>query len=161
MMAAEQSTQALDMVLRPMQPSDQSFVYNTWLNHFRQGLRVPKTSYYEHYVPVIRRVLEHRETGVIVAANPVNPTAIYGWLCWSQAGRVPLIHYVYVRGGTPNLRRLGIGWALFCEAMGIERPRSGGIAPVEVAYTFNAPAAKYLSQRVAHAEHVPVEEYLR
>lgn len=94
---------------RDPNPTDEGFLYHSWLKSFRQGSSwassIPAQIYFNNHKVIVSKLL--REAGIVIAANPENPTQIFGYGVYSPtSGNVTVLHYLYVKH---PFRRLGIG----------------------------------------------------
>lgn len=100
----------LPILLRPANAEDVGFIFNSWLKSFRNSeyaSEIPNEIYFSEHHKLIERLLQKYE--VIVAANPEDPSQIYGFICAGLTDGVFTLHYVYVKH---TFRRMGIGAAL-------------------------------------------------
>lgn len=91
-------------------PSDEAYVFGTWLNGYRHAMR-----HVEHgaYFAGQRRRIRQLWPDVHVLCRAVAPDSIYAWVC----GRPGVLHYVYI---LPELQRRGLARALVTEICGEE-----------------------------------------
>lgn len=86
--------------------SDEDFLYATWIKSFRDSgfaRGVPTPIYNRSQRARIERLLEGKDTYVLIACSPETPELIYGY----AVGETPnIIHYLYVK---MDYRNQGIG----------------------------------------------------
>jgi GNAT superfamily N-acetyltransferase len=144
---------SIAIVLRPVDDGDVPLVYATWLNNYRHGSkqasRMEHHAYFAHQRSVIDRLMLRDDTRFTCAADPDEPRRVYGWISYTTAGDVPVVHYLYVK----NLyRRFGIARAL---------ARSASIVD-EAVYTHLTAAGKALADRKLRASsYVAAEKFLQ
>ena len=135
------------VLIRKPRPSDQGYVASTWI----QSLCKADASAREGIVGLlIDSVLDHPNVSCLLACNPDEPRAIYGWLVWSPMRAIRLIHFAYVRGA---LRDRGIAAALRTAAQLDDNERP-------LVYTMRGPAHKSLARKYPHAIEQPIGEFL-
>jgi len=78
---------------------------------FRHGLCTPRDHHCRSGRP-IRAILRRSDTTCVIAFNPLDPHALYGW-CAASGGALV---WVYVRTLYKSLRRQGLGTALMLAA---------------------------------------------
>ena len=82
-----------DLQIRPFEPSDKNFVYNSWLKSYRQYMRpVDDQVYYSQ-----ESVLIDKSETVLILCIDSDPDIIIGYLAYSLLLDVPVIHYLYVK----------------------------------------------------------------
>lgn len=140
------------MRTRWAQPGDLPLVMSSWLRSWKKGThtrRMAQASYFEYARGVVERLLARSDVRVRVAVDDADQDLILGWLCWSQAGALPVVHYCYTKQAH---RHRGVLRGLAAEA---------GITDAsEVLWTIASPAAKYIAAKVAHSEYTPIERFL-
>jgi GNAT superfamily N-acetyltransferase len=97
-----------EMLLRPAEATDRSFVFATWMRSYRE---VQKHIAYEAYHTGQGRRVERLWKSSMVACRESAPDTIHAWVCGSPG----LLHYVYV---PPTLRRKGLAKALVDQVCG-------------------------------------------
>lgn len=89
--------------LRPMRPSDEAFVRDSWRRDFEQeeSDRFPTLA---EYITAQGAIISHclARSAVTVACNPDDEDQIFGWVCARRfadvKGRmVVVVHYLYVK----------------------------------------------------------------
>lgn len=142
----------LEMRTRKVASTDGGFVMSSWLRSMKRGpttKRMPLESYYSYARPLLMRLLSSRDVELRIAYAPANEADLLGWLCWSKAGRVAVVHYAYT---AQRHRGQGVMRRLAAEA---------GVNELsEIAYTTKSPQTSYVVKRVAHAEFIPLEGFL-
>jgi hypothetical protein len=91
-------------VFRSMTVDDEAYVYDTWLSDLwlSDNTFLPNDLWYPAHREVIRRVLEHPLVQIVVLADRVDETIIYGY-----AVRDPeYLHWIHVRRGKWRKRGL-------------------------------------------------------
>jgi GNAT superfamily N-acetyltransferase len=159
----------IESAIRPYEPAgDENFVFHSWLqSHSEDAKKQAPTGkrwainpqlYYEAVRPVLRRIVGHEDTRILIAVYPDAPDKIRGWICYAEREGfpVPVLHYVYVKH---TWRKLGVARQLMMAAdlaveIGVGR---------DFLYTFRpAHGRRAMARRIAgRAEYLPVEEYLR
>lgn len=140
------------MRTRWMRADDVPLVMSSWLRSWKRGRHtrsMAQASYYEYARGIVNRLLSRDDVRVRVAVDDGDDARILGWLCWSMAGRLPVVHYCYTK---QEHRLHGVLRGLAAEA--------GITAESEVLWTIASPAAKYVAAKVAHAEYTEVERFL-
>lgn len=102
--------------LRQANPSDESFIYNSWLKSYKNSdfaRSIPARTYYAMHHLVIERILSRPSTQVLVACDPTAPDVLYGYVVMESVGDLSVVHYCYVKQA---FRRLGIASALLASA---------------------------------------------
>lgn len=94
------STMTDRMILRPMEPADTSFFFNSWLESWKKSRYAGVIRNCDYY-KVTREVIEgliKRGARIHVACNPSNQEHIYGWVCHELTGDgFAVVHYLYVK----------------------------------------------------------------
>ncbi len=99
------------MSVRSIQPSDTSFIMNSWLKSYRYDSyftkRITDTIFYKYHHVICTRILERPTTQVLVACDPEDSNVIYGYLVYEKDANSSkyVVHYGYVKG---PFRTLGI-----------------------------------------------------
>lgn len=131
---------------------DEPFIYHSWLSSYRSSHRVGKPSsdvYYRAHHPLVGATLARSQVQVIAAHLPGEDRHMLGWICWEPAGRLIVVHYIYVKA---HFRHRGVARGLAKQA---------GIEPAsEVLYTWDSKQARYLARKVDCAEYVSAAEFL-
>lgn len=95
-----------DFTIRPMQPSDESFIYKAWLEgywpHFPGNVVMTKSEFLTRWHRVIQRILADPRTKTVVAHIEGKPDSLMGFACGSDR----CLHWAYVKQA---FRKLGIG----------------------------------------------------
>lgn len=103
--------------LRPYQPTDEAFLFNSWLKSYRNSdfaRALRNDIFYSMHHLVIERILQRPTTQVLIACDPTAPDVVYGYLVAERVGGPPIYHFLYVKAA---FRRAGIAKALL-EATG-------------------------------------------
>jgi hypothetical protein len=83
------------VALRSGGPSDAGFIFDSWLNSFRdynpEAREVPKRIYFEMHRALLRELLER--ANVVVACGRETPEVILGWAAFEADS----LHYLYVK----------------------------------------------------------------
>ncbi len=90
-----------EVKIRPHQVDDLHFIYNSWLNSYRDSSEFAKKLsdkiYFDYHKKIIERILHSRvNTQVIVACNADDEDLIYGYAVFELAP-LKIFHYVYVK----------------------------------------------------------------
>lgn len=88
----------LPAIIRPAIPADEAFVFDSWLNSYRNSpfsKNIRTTLYFEEHRKLIQRICA--KATVICAVNPEDGNHIYGWACAEPEHPLPVIHYVFVK----------------------------------------------------------------
>jgi hypothetical protein len=92
--------------IRKATEQDRPFIYATWLRNYRHSSEfakdLDKDIYYEFHHAVVKRILD-RGASVLIAADKVDPTVIYGYLIWEPLPDRDVIQYGYVKKAFRNL----------------------------------------------------------
>jgi GNAT superfamily N-acetyltransferase len=163
----------VESAIRPYKPAeDENFVFHSWLQshaedakkqvhmgpvHKRKRWAINPQLYYEAMRPVLRRIVAHEDTRILMAVYPDAPDKIRGWICYAEreGSPVPVLHYVYVKH---TWRKLGVASQLMTTAdLAVEIGAGRSFL-----YTFQpVHGRKAMEQRLrGHAEYLPVERYL-
>lgn len=98
-------------MFRQFQPSDESFLFSSWLRSYRDSpvmAGVPNTVYYAKMHGAIERVL--KSATVLVACAEDDPEQIFGYVVYAPG----VIYFAYVKH---SLRGFKIGTALESAAL--------------------------------------------
>jgi ribosomal protein S18 acetylase RimI-like enzyme len=101
--------------LRPSVEEDLPFIYNSWLKSYRFshfGEKITNTIYFTDHHKVLENLI--KQSKVIVACNPEDPSQVYGYIVGGAREGVFLLHFLYVKH---TFRNMGIGKTLL-DAMG-------------------------------------------
>lgn len=141
----------MTVVLRRPRPTDQGYVASTWVRSATAiGWRpVSGAKAGREMSRLVARVLERRDTRVLVAAAASDLDRVVGWVAHVAEVPVPLVHYVYVR---QSERRAGVCRRLL-EHVGVRRDRAA-------AWTCEGPALDVLRAQYPAAVHLPLKEFL-
>lgn len=126
--------------LRQSKPSDESFIFNSWLKSFKDSYMVSGTTttiYYKEMHGVIKAILEDPTTRVLVACGQDDEDAIYGYAVGQQIGAALIFHWVYVKH---SLRNFGIG-------RNLEAGIKAAIPHESVAYTLRTKLTDILTRK--------------
>ena len=138
--------------------AEEGFVYGCWLNSYRKSpnyARVPSANYYAWYRNALNRLFQDNNTNVYIIESKQHPGQYLGFVCMSRIAHLPVLHYVFVKGGKKGgYRQLGFAkWALKKLGLGKES---------KLLYTSHIPPlVRYLKTQVAHAEFCAIEEFLQ
>jgi hypothetical protein len=86
-----------ELVSRPSNAEDLSYVYDTWLNSWRTSPWagcVPNHLFHDTQRATIAGLLA-RGASVRIAHFPASPELIQGWCCFEIKGGVTILHYLY------------------------------------------------------------------
>lgn len=128
-------------LFRNLRPSDESFVYSSWLRSYRDSpamAGVPNTVYYAEVHDCIENVL--KRATVLVAANEADSDQILGYVVYEPG----VLYFTYVKH---PFRGNGIGKALENAAL------VNQTAPVK--YTCMTRAANALAKKRAYLQYDP------
>lgn len=97
--------------LREPTANDNSFIFNSWLQSFRDSATVkgvPNTIYYKEQHRLIEGILANPNSKVAIACNSEDPEQIYGYIVFDSFGlHEPLvIHWIYCKH---PFRNFGVG----------------------------------------------------
>lgn len=99
------------LAIRDAVPSDEDFIYHSWLNHYQANSyfakRIPKKTFMKFHSLVANNAMNR--AGIVKKIAGDNEFTIYGYVIAESVNDSPIIHYIYVR---PEYQRLGIGLAL-------------------------------------------------
>lgn len=112
MQAATVSQVATALTLRPPGDGDYAFIRSSWRESHNVNGSGPKMSWRAWkatHGQDMDDLLRRPDVAVLLLVPEDDPRTIIGWICWSP-GRIPALHYVYVR---PQHRTRGVGRALF------------------------------------------------
>lgn len=140
------------MRTRWVREADVPLVMSSWLRSWKKGAhtrRMAQASYFEYARGTVEKLLARSDVRVRVAVDEHDDNAILGWLCWSMAGTLPVVHYCYTKQAH---RHRGVLRGLAAEA--------GITAESEVLWTIKSPAAPHIAAKVAHSEYTPIERFL-
>lgn len=93
----------ITIVTRDFIPTDEAFIYSTWLKSYKASSSFARWIRYDTFFPnhqeKIRRILEGEGTVIRVAHPRGLPQTIYGYLVYEQITGMPrpVLHFVYVR----------------------------------------------------------------
>ena len=104
-------------VFRSMTVADEGYVYETWLNDLRttDNSFLPNDLWFPAHREVVKRVLEHPLVQIVVLADAVDPSIIYGYVVRDPE----YLHWIHIRRGKWRLRGLG--------KLLLERVKAGGL----------------------------------
>jgi hypothetical protein len=118
-LSPQAATSELAVDIRPPADEDIAFIRATWREGHRQSpgmQRLPHHAFKATRGKLIARLLDHRETHLLAAYVPSDdprwPERVAGWIAWTP-GRVPALHWVYVRAGENGYRERGLAALLF------------------------------------------------
>lgn len=124
---ADQPHPVADTVdIRPAADEDVPFIRATWVEGHRQspGMQAsPFWMFKQRRGALIERLLARPDTHLLAAyvpsSDPRWPERVAGWIAFTP-GRVPALHWLYVRAGQNGYRERGLAGLLF-EQSGIGR----------------------------------------
>lgn len=95
--------------IRPAKESDISFIFNSWLQSFRDSPTVrgiPNTLYYKEQHRLIEDLLKRDTCRVILAVNEKDEEQIFGYIIFETYGEnLPLVmHWIYVKHPFRNFK---------------------------------------------------------
>ena len=135
----------LDIVgIREAEVRDRAFVMDSWLRSFRLSHfagPIAMKRYRDVYSEEIADLVMRPKCSVTVAYNSDAPDQLFGFLCFEDGYRYPLIHYIYIKAA---FRRRGVGTLLTKDA-GIKLNR-------RFLYTYRTALAHDLTRRGAEFE---------
>lgn len=115
----EASSAELAVDIRPPEPADVPFIRATWREGHRQTpsmQAMPWWSFKATRGAIIDRLLSRDDTHLLAAYVPSDdpkwPERVAGWIAWTP-GRVPALHWMYVRAGENGYRGRGLAGLLF------------------------------------------------
>ena len=113
-MTNQEGSEKLPVKLRRnLLPSDEGFIYNSWLKSHRSSAEVKRMDndvYYDNHKQIIANILERPETSVLLIVNETDEDHIYGYGVFEQLGDAVICHYIYVKY---NYRKFGLGNMVF------------------------------------------------
>jgi hypothetical protein len=135
------------LVLRPMIPGDERFIFSSWLRSYREGARsardVSRSIYFIEHHRLVERLLGRGRA--LIAADAEDPTNILGYVVGERTGPVAIIHYAYVKA---PFREIGIARlltsALVNGSEGVLHSHST-VAAAKLVKRFNSVFNPYLS----------------
>jgi GNAT superfamily N-acetyltransferase len=141
--------------IRDAAKTDQAFVASTWLvtwvkDPVARDAGWTEGKRYGECGRIADAVLDRHDTSVAIACNPDNPEEIWGWLAYAMAGKVPIVHYAYVR---EKHRRKGIMRQLL-KHIGADGFSRG------IVYTIKTNMIPFLTTKYKAAAYLPVHEWL-
>jgi predicted RNA polymerase sigma factor len=101
--------------LRPLRPSDDAFVYGSWLGSLADELGIDRNDdkafrdFKRMMRPSLAKILESKAVATTVARSRLDDDVLMGWVC-SEPG---VLHFVYV---TKPWRRMGLATSLLSAA---------------------------------------------
>jgi hypothetical protein len=105
--------------IRPPADVDIAFIRATWREGHRQSpgmQRLPFHLFKRTRGAIIDTLLNRNDTHLLAAYVPSDdprwPERVAGWIAWTP-GRVPALHWVYVRAGENGYRQRGMATLLF------------------------------------------------
>lgn len=128
----------LPIQLRPANPEDIPFIFNSWLKSFRNAYfarQLINTVYFTEQHKVIEKLV--KESTILIACNAEEPSQVYGWICAGIIDGITSIHYVYVKH---SFRSLGIA-SLLLDAIKKDKEVAG-------IYTHHTKAADRLASKL-------------
>jgi hypothetical protein len=102
------------VLIRDATEKDVGFIFNSWLKSYKASAFAKYISgpvYYNLHHKSIETIL--KRSRVLVAANPVDPNQIYGYLCLEQQQETTVVHFAYTKEA---FRKMGILQLLLNEA---------------------------------------------
>jgi hypothetical protein len=96
----------LPILIRDADPSDVSFIFNSWLKSYRNGhlcRGVDNTIYYAEHHKLIERIL--KTATVKIACDPKDIATIYGYICYEKIDGIFVAHFAYTKN---TFRSLGV-----------------------------------------------------
>ena len=99
-----------EIALRTGSPSDEAFIFSSWLQSYWDGLMrydqaIAKNIYFTGQHALIECAFRRRGCEIVVATPHDNPSVILGWLLGERMLDGHVIHYLYVK---EPFRRFGI-----------------------------------------------------
>lgn len=144
-------TKSPPVAYRQLDPTDESFVYNSFLKSFRDSPMVrgvPNTIYFVKQHEIIEKYLANPDAQNIVACNPEDPSQIYGYILGQTISAIPkdaaALHWVYVK---QPFRNWGIARALYQKFLSVVGEL---ISLSAIYYTHRVKTADRLLQSVPH-----------
>ena len=105
--------------IRPAADEDVPFIRATWREGHRQSpgmQRLPMHVFKMQRGRFIDALLSRADTHLLAAyvpsSDPRWPERVAGWIAWTP-GRVPALHWMYVRAGENDYRQRGLATLLF------------------------------------------------
>jgi hypothetical protein len=89
--------------IRPRIPSDDNFIYNSWLASMKGDQLAPKSKFFGAYRDQVNDLLARCE--VAVACDPQDETFIHGYIVYKKADGLNLVHWAYTKA---PFRRLNV-----------------------------------------------------
>lgn len=107
-MNSTELSSSLPIVFRPASPEDFPFICKSWLKTHRESLEVRgigNTTYYNHFSPLINKLLCKRTVNTIVVCSKSDPNQLYGFISYACEEGVTFIHFIYIKS---TYRKLGL-----------------------------------------------------
>lgn len=139
--------EGLPLIVRPFRPSDESFVFASWLNSHapNRDMRIPRDIYYQEQHALIRELLS--TDTFLIAAEKGDPELIFGWLAGAELSIGRVLDYVFVK---PTYRRMGVARALLEDFGPIDAySHAGPVSPRLLPDAVFDPYLLYLPRRKA------------
>lgn len=96
---------SMPTVIRPMQPSDNNLIYNSWLKSYGESSDVSgekKNLYYLRQKKLIDSILSR--ASVLIICNPEDEDQVYGYLVYEYLADNFILHWAYVKYTYRHLR---------------------------------------------------------
>jgi hypothetical protein len=95
--------------IRPVQGSDLSHIYATWLRACRTGSKfakgIPNDVFFPSHSKVVERILKRPNTRTLIAHLKTDPDIILGYLVTEKRPDLEIVHFMFVK---MPFRKLGI-----------------------------------------------------
>lgn len=112
----------MSIAFRPAELADHKFIISTWSRAFKRS-RAAGIIASEDWEAVMhrqaQRLLARPTMRAIIAFERDDPDFFYGWIAGETAGRVPVVHFTYVKEDYRRWKDLHIGRLLFA-ALGVD-----------------------------------------
>lgn len=136
-------------------PDDRQFVIATWASSYKSA-HAAGLIMAEDWADIMHhqlgKLIDRPSTTTIVAYD--LPSEYYGFICGDVTGAVPIVHYVYVKGGYRAVRIPGDRWSGPRHARGLFRTL--GVDPARpFLFSCKTPIVPQLTHKIPRGRFVP------
>lgn len=100
--------------IRTATEADIGFIFNSWLKSYKNSAfskYIANPVYFDLHHKVIESILKRSK--VLIAAQPSDPTRIFGYVCVEEVSGTHVVHYAYTK---ESFRKMGLLKLLIEEA---------------------------------------------
>ena len=103
--------------IRKMKPTDEAFIYSSWLRSYRNSdfaSHISNAIYYDAHKQIVSKLLEECE--VFILCSHTDEDHIYGFICYTNlTPKLSTLHFLYIKY---SYRKMGLANYMYDATVG-------------------------------------------